>query len=723
MCVVDYFIKLMLMIRFRAAWLLFLFVCTGTALSAQRLTELKKNGEKYFAHARWKEAQQQLAQYQEQKPGDFTVLTKLGIASYWLHQGDQARKYLEYVASRNPESTDPDLFYYLARTLHGQSEYERAIPFYKSFLRVCGEKHPLRAGIADEIRRCVSGMASHPNDAVALVENMGDRVNSPGDEFAPLPSVNHPDRLYYAAARPESTGGRRNDDGLEDSIAGHWCSDMLVATLKTGGWEHDGDLGSLMNTPRYEVALGFNPTGQVLYYFRGFTLYSGDIMVDTAGRKDEYATLQPVFKGPMQPEEGDCDPLFVNDTTLIFASRRAGGLGGLDLYLTQFTGGQWTNPQNLGPVVNSAYDERSPFLARDGRTLYFSSNNTGSMGGLDVFRSVYDDAKLAWQTPVNMGAGINSPGDDAYYRLSADGRTGYFSSDRLDALGQRDIYLVYFKEEVAEQTHTSVPALFTEAGKKAAGKEAVPERRTAIIPVLMYDNDRDLLADDNLKTVEKVALLGKSNPDATVLITVHTDETGPAKFDLYNGIKRAEALGKALTDRGVSATGILLRSCGSAYPVARTVLDATPNPIGQHLNRRVEMTLVWKEGQAPFDIRVERPVISELMAAPGGQTFNEQVQGLYYKIEVAATRQLYNSDALSMFPDLMIESQPGTGTYRYSAGLYKSYQKAAQVRLDFQKVEFNDAVVVAYIDGIRVSRAEAVGMLKKYPDLANYIKG
>ncbi|GAB4490717.1 MAG: hypothetical protein OHK0019_09900 [Saprospiraceae bacterium] len=711
------------MTRLRSVFCLLVFALLSPALWAQKASEWKKNGEKAFANGRWAEALSLLSQYQQEKPGDPAVLTKLGITHYHLHQPEKARQFLEYVAKQNPNSQDADLFLYLARTLHGQQEFERAIPAYKAFLRVCGDKHPLRAGVADQIRRCVSGTAIQPNDNVALVENLGDRVNSPGDEFAPLLSPNYSNRLYFSAAREGSNGGRRNDAGLADSVAGHWCSDMFFTNQTTSGWEQAIPFSGLLNTPRHEVALSFAGKGQVLFYFRGFTLYSGDVFADTAGRKDEYAVTPPAFISPMKAEEGDGAPFFFNDTTLIFASRRAGGQGGLDLYITTFSDSAWTEPRNLGPAVNSPYDETTPFLARDGRTLYFSSNRTESIGGLDIFKTVFEDEKIAWQTPVNLGTPLNSPGDDAWFSLAADGLTGFLSSDRLDSYGERDLYMVYFKEQMTEQARTSQPVLFLEAERIAAVKKVESEAKSAVIPAFFYNSDKDVLSTENLKIVNEAATLARQIPQATMLVTVHTDETGTAKFDLYYGIKRAELVGKALTDRGVPAGRILLYSCGPNYPLVRTIVDATPNPAAAAMNRRVEISMAALGEKLPVEITVQRPEVSELMAAPGAKFFDENVKGVSFRVEIATTRQILTNDVLSMFSDVMIESQPGTGSYRYTAGLLKQHEQAVQLKKDLQKQGFAEATVVAYIDGIRISKAEAVGLLKKYPDLAPYIRG
>lgn len=707
--------------KFRFFWLFALFLTVAATLQAQKPAELKRSAERAYDNARWQEAQQFFSQYQAVKPGETDVLTKLGISYYHLHTADKAKQLLEYVVSRNPDSKDADLFFYLARTLHGQGEYEKAIQAYKAFLRVASTGHPLRAGIPDNIRRCLSGLSTTRNDAVALVENLGNRVNTAGDEFAPLLSVNHTDRLYYSAAREGCTGGRRNEQGYEDADKGDWCSDVFAAQLSTAGWETTGNLGGLLNTSRFEIGLGFNETGQVLYFFRGFTPYGGEIFADTASSKDEYAVQPPVVRSPMQPEEGDGSPFFVNDHTILFSSRRAGGLGGLDLWFTTFKDSVWTLPVNLGPAVNSAYDEVTPFLARDGRTLYFSSNRPESIGGLDIYKAVFDLTKNALQAAVNMGTPLNSPGNDESFRLSTDGRSAFFASDRLDSFGERDLYIAYMKEEAPEQQSSAPPMLFARVTEETAQTEARP--RSFNIPAIVYDTDKDLLSADNRKILDSVAMIGRHFPTPVILVTVHTDETGPAKFDLYYGIKRAEIIGKALTDRGIAAERIVLRSAGSTYPMAKNVLDASPNPVGARLNRRVEFGFVLPADPLPFAFRLERPAVSELMAAPGMKFFDSRSSGLSYRVDVATTRQILTTDALGMFDDIMIESKPGSGNFQYSAGLFQQYDKALQLRKDLLQQGFAEAAVFAYLNGIRISKAEAIGLLKKYPELTAYIRG
>lgn len=702
--------------------LLVLCLFLPASLPAQKPADLKKSGEKALDLGRWAEARALLLQYQQEKPGDPSVLTRLGIAHYHLRQGEKAREYLEYVAAKQPDSKDVELYFYLGRTLHGLGEYDRAMAAYKAFLRVAAEKDPRRAGVVDDIRRCARAGAIPASDAAALVENMSDRLNTAGDEFAPLPSVNHPDRLYFSAAREGCTGGRRDADGYEDTLRGEWCADMFLARRSTRGWEETAPLSSLLNTSRHEVALDFNRGGQVLYFSRGFTLYSGEICADTAGRKDEYAVQPPLFASPMQAEEGDGAPFFVNDTVLLFASRRPGGQGGLDLYITERRAEGWTAPQNLGPAVNSAYDETMPFLAADGRTLYFSSNRNTGMGGLDVYKAVFDAALAAWQTPANLGAPVNSPFDDAFFRLTADGRSAYLASDRFGSLGARDLYVVYFKDAQPEQYAAGQPVLFTEIEKKAAGAQAEQAAESAGLNTLPYTTDRDVLSAENLRQLDKAAALAQQYPEAQVLVTVFTDETGPSKFDVYYGIKRAELVGKALLDRGVGAGRVVLRSVGANYPLARAVLDDKPNPMAPTFNRRVEVELASPSREFPPETKPRRPEVSELMLSGGARQYSESVKGLSFSVEAATTRQILTDDALYVFGDIRIESRPGDGMYYYTAGLFKKFQQAAQLRDELKKQNFAEATVIAYIDGVRISKAEAVALLRKYPELQEFIR-
>ncbi|EMR01258.1 OmpA family protein [Cesiribacter andamanensis] len=158
--------------------------------------------------------------------------------------------------------------------------------------------------------------------------------------------------------------------------------------------------------------------------------------------------------GKPQEMPGDLNSRFVETTasitpdgkTIYFASNRPGGRGGMDIYKTELQpNGSWGRAQNLGPQINTEADEDAPFIHPDGRTLYFTSNGRGSLGGNDVFRTHLLAGQ--WSIPQNMGYPINTVANESYFTLTADGSRAYFSTDRPGGRGEQDIYTFSMPEQ------------------------------------------------------------------------------------------------------------------------------------------------------------------------------------------------------------------------------------------------------------------------------------
>lgn len=133
-------------------------------------------------------------------------------------------------------------------------------------------------------------------------------------------------------------------------------------------------------------------------------------------------------------------------STLIFASDRPGGFGGLDLYVSKLQGdGEWGSPVNMGPEINTPLNEDRPFLIRDGKTLFFASQGHHNMGGYDIFASEMQYNGL-WSTPKNLGYPLNNPDDNIFFCPAEDGKAGYMSfTGRDGGAGGSDIYYIKFK--------------------------------------------------------------------------------------------------------------------------------------------------------------------------------------------------------------------------------------------------------------------------------------
>jgi len=133
-------------------------------------------------------------------------------------------------------------------------------------------------------------------------------------------------------------------------------------------------------------------------------------------------------------------------SVIIFASDRPGGFGGLDLYIAhKEIDGSWSKPENLGPEINTAFNEDRPFISEDGNNLFFCSQGHYNIGGFDLFRT----NKLQnghWRKPENLGYPINTPDDDTFFMPVNNGKNGYISAFRQDeGFGKEDIYYITFK--------------------------------------------------------------------------------------------------------------------------------------------------------------------------------------------------------------------------------------------------------------------------------------
>jgi Tol biopolymer transport system component len=130
---------------------------------------------------------------------------------------------------------------------------------------------------------------------------------------------------------------------------------------------------------------------------------------------------------------------------LIFASDRPGGLGGLDLYVSRKVKGDWGPAVNLGPEINTQFNEDRPFLINNGKTLFFSSQGHENLGGYDLFRSDLQSNNL-WSRPKNLGYPINTPDDNIFFMPIGDGKSGYYSIFKESGgFGKEDIYKITFK--------------------------------------------------------------------------------------------------------------------------------------------------------------------------------------------------------------------------------------------------------------------------------------
>lgn len=694
----------------------------------------------FFSHQRYSEALSILSSSRQLSRFDKEARFLVAVCQYQVNQLDEALEQLKAL-TKEDQTPYPECWLYMGKIYHAQHRFKEASDHYKIYLRSVFPNDPNRPMVIEEIRRCANGLDLIYRQTSTVAENLGEGINTAGDEFAPIPSPTYADRLYFSAIRPQNFGGPRDAYGKPDPQWGHYFSDLFSSKVERGTWKKADPMHYLLNSPKHEVLLGFSPDGQALYYFKGWNLQRGEIVVDTFRKMEERTVSSTPLPVPLLPELGDNYPVFYKDTLVIFASNRSGGYGGYDLYRCSKKNGQWMAPQNLGPTINSAFDETSPFLANDGQTLYFSTNNSRlSIGGLDVCRSVFVPGKNVWLPPENIGLPVNSAADDAFYKIAQDGFTAYFASSRKDGYGKRDIYAAFYQDFLPEMEfpvgyhdppdkQVNIPSSsmpiqpepLPQRNEPANNEDrlngspdfepgnrdvpsmpsAPPPDRTVITPpppaatvpvslpppaesqyspILLEANRPSVRHYDALDRVSDQLI---SNSGLQLVITAFHekgDRTGPS---LFAAIHKAEAVAQYLLRKGVRDKQLFMRG----------VLTTDPQQ-----SKQVELAFTTDSGTVPADL----PVIGT--NAPGLQNDLLINQPLHYKIQVASAQREIRETYLEGLPDPMVEKTPDFAYYRYTLGAFLDKTEAERFRQRMKANGRTSAFLATYKSGWRMER-------------------
>ncbi|MDD5571399.1 MAG: OmpA family protein [Bacteroidales bacterium] len=341
----------------------------------------------------------------------------------------------EYVGEYNERKAPAHALYFLGRIYHITYELDKAIGCFKEF------KTYLRAGKNDaliedadrQIAMCYNAKKLMKNPLDRKIENLGTSINTMFPEYSPV--ISHDQKtLIFTSRRERSTGGLKDAEGK-------YYEDIYIAKKDTlGRWKKAQSIGAAINTESHEASISLSKDGKQLFIYKG-QINNGDLYVSKARGSTWTAPvdLGPTINTRYHETHASLSP---DGKTLYFVSDKPGGYGGKDIYASELDlDGKWAEAINLGPEINTKYDEDSPFILADGVTLYFCSNGHESMGGYDIFLS-----KLLvdgyWTTPENIGYPINTTDDDVFYDPADDGIHAYYSSSKNEGFGDQDVYMI-----------------------------------------------------------------------------------------------------------------------------------------------------------------------------------------------------------------------------------------------------------------------------------------
>ncbi|MBA3681474.1 MAG: PD40 domain-containing protein [Bacteroidetes bacterium] len=273
----------------------------------------------------------------------------------------------------------------------------------------------------------------------AKVNAVASGINTAEDEYLPVISADESVMVFnYVGSK--SKGGKQNLYSLPDAN-GFYNPDIYLSQKQNNKFQDPVALDNI-NTNASDVVISLSQDAQVLYTYRDVTDGHGDIYVSYL-TNNGYS--QPVkLKGKVNTYswEGGCS-LSPDGRTLYFSSERSGGFGGKDIYKAKLMADStWGGVVNLGDSINTSFDEEAPFIHADGTTLFYSSKCLKSTGGYDVFKASMDLRDSTFKKTINVGYPINTPDDDIYFVLAANGTNGYYSSGRKGGAGLKDIYTI-----------------------------------------------------------------------------------------------------------------------------------------------------------------------------------------------------------------------------------------------------------------------------------------
>jgi len=520
--------------------------------------------------------------------------------------------------------SNPLVFLYLAQALKSNEKYEDAKIYFEKYTNVA-PKDP-RGPVGSLSCKLAKEWLDNPTKYKIKPEKV---LNTKESDF----SATYADKLYntiiFTSTREASTGKDM------DNWTGQNFSDLFVSKLDPKGqWSTPVQLetGNIINTEANEGNPFVNSKFNQMYFTRCSndkgTLQGCKIMVSRrAGRNwgepkalDLGGDSTTVFGNPsVSPDE----------LTLLFSSNLSKGQGGKDIWMSirKTTADNFGRPLNAGSTINTPDDEMFPFMRND-TSLYFSSNGLPGMGGLDIFRSTFSNGE--WTKPVNMQSPINSPGDDFGIIFNPESDEGFFSSNRKGGKGSDDLYsfvnppvlftlagvvkddntLQFIQGAVVKMTGsngTSVEARTDAQGRYGFNKVQVKPNTTyelicikpnyfnkkakettvglesskdftidfrlqpipdkpIVLPDILYD-----LAKWDLKPQYQDSLQGliktlDENETIIIELASHTDSRGTDESNDVLSQKRAESVVNYLIDRGIDPDRLVAKGYGERVP-------------------------------------------------------------------------------------------------------------------------------------------------------------
>ncbi len=404
---------------------LFLILFSSSDLDAQKKNRVTQKADRAFESEMYFEASELYKKgYKKTKNKAIKaeILYKQAECYRFTGKFKKAANFYKKAVKAKFNNSNPIAILRYADMLMMVGNYEKALDQYKKY----SKKVPTDTKAEKGIKSCEFAINWINNPTRYLISKM-DVVNSKNNDFSPAFGNRDYTKLYFVSSRKGSSNDKI------DERTGEFFTDIYSTSLdKKGKWSKPKAELNPINSENHEGTLCLNQNGTTMF----FTTCQSENK-KSLGCEISISQLKGKIWGSLNKLEVKVDSnttighptISADEKVVIFSAEMNGGYGGKDLWMvTRVARGQWSEPANLGPAVNTGGDEMFPFLHNDG-SLYFASNGHVGMGGLDIFKSVLDDNGI-YVSAINLKSPINSSADDFGMIVERKSERGYFTSNR-----------------------------------------------------------------------------------------------------------------------------------------------------------------------------------------------------------------------------------------------------------------------------------------------------
>ncbi|WP_426059928.1 OmpA family protein [Hymenobacter sp. B1770] len=422
----------------------------ATPAQAQSTRKDLKTGNKFFEQENYRAALPYYEKVLAKDPNNAKALFNAGI-SYMSFDKEKASDYI-YKAQKLKPKVSKDVEYWLGRVDHLNYNFDEAVAHFQAYNATLKKNDQRKEEIAQLMQHSKNAKVQFNSPKDIFVKNLGPTINTQFSEHSPV--ISSDDKTLIFTSRGEKVTGATGQpsDKKNKSIAadGEYYEDIFEAKrVDDENWEQPRSLSASLNGRGHDASTQLFDNDTKLLMYRNDN--NGDIFVAERGPNGDWTAPKPLGSNiNSKSYEGDAH-ITQDGLTLYFSTGRYSEDGTLDLYVSTRPSitAEFGPAKSLGGAINTRYDDDSPYLSQDGKTLYFSSRGHNTMGGYDIFKSEYNAETRRWGQAENLGYPVNTPDDDSYYRLSPDGSYAYLSSYRIGGYGEKDIYTInYIKNAI-----------------------------------------------------------------------------------------------------------------------------------------------------------------------------------------------------------------------------------------------------------------------------------